>query len=142
MHNYALDQTLPCCYGTMVLIARAQGLARIKAAASAQRASRSNHSATEDGGSTSALSSRRPGCQEQLTLGRLQSIVQRANNDAKGVGRKSVRPGGCFSRICVGRQNTKLEVKSQRALAARSIESEQVTGTLRGEGREECEGEV
>lgn len=37
MHNYALDQTLPCCYGTMVLIARAQGPARIKVAASAQR---------------------------------------------------------------------------------------------------------
>jgi hypothetical protein len=32
MHNYALDQTLPCCYGTMVLISRAQGLARITAA--------------------------------------------------------------------------------------------------------------
>jgi hypothetical protein len=40
MHNYALDQTLPCCYGTMVLIARAQGLARIKAAASARTARR------------------------------------------------------------------------------------------------------
>jgi hypothetical protein len=40
MHNYALDQTLPCCYGTMVLIARAQGLARTKAAASARSARR------------------------------------------------------------------------------------------------------
>jgi hypothetical protein len=37
MHNYALDQTLPCCYGTIFLIARAQGLARFKAAASALR---------------------------------------------------------------------------------------------------------
>jgi hypothetical protein len=103
MHNYALDQTLPCCYGTMVLIARAQGLARIKAAG--QRTARDEQA--------QSLRSR---VWRQLKRTIVEATGGARDNSHSGAFNQSERGpiaratrvvAKCFSRCSVGRASTR-----------------------------------
>jgi hypothetical protein len=82
MHSYALDQTLPSCYGTMVLIARAQGLARTKAAASARSARRAPITLQSLCAEVRTVHAqyRRPGCDNTLS----NACEQRATGQYDG----------------------------------------------------------